>query len=250
MSFALRRLSGRLLTTNARRFGKAQIPLNNSARMAFSSVSPSQTGDLFSAARLMQAHTEKVPIVSEDTYVAANASVIGEVLINDKCTIWYGSVLRADVNKIEIGAYTTIYDNATLTVGDILPTGFPANLRIAEYSVVGHGAYLRSCDVAQHVMIGAGSTVLEGSVVESFARIEPGSVVPPGRVIPAGQVWGGSPARYIRNTTDEEKEDIATVVRQNYNLGQDHKEEFYLHRSQLHHQANAARRDVALAIPE
>jgi carbonic anhydrase/acetyltransferase-like protein (isoleucine patch superfamily) len=193
---------------------------------------------------------DKVPIVSEDSYVAPNASLIGDVLVNDKVTIWYGSVIRADVNKIEIGAYSTIYDNSTLTVGDILPTGFPANLRVAEYSVIGHGCFLRSCEIKSHVMVGAGSTVLEGCIVESFARIEPGTVVPPGRVIPAGQVWGGSPARYIRNTTDEEKEDVVTAVRKNYDLGMTHKEEFYLHRSLLHHQANAARREVNLAITE
>jgi len=147
---------------------------------------------------------EKRPYVATDAWVAPNAAVIGDVQVGDRSSIWYGCVLRGDRNQIRIGAMTNLQDRAVVHTAGALESGFPATATIGNYVTVGQGAVLYSCTVMDEVSIGAGAILEEGSLIESHTIVEPGAVVRAGARIPSGQVWGGNPAQYIRDVTEDE----------------------------------------------
>jgi carbonic anhydrase/acetyltransferase-like protein (isoleucine patch superfamily) len=131
---------------------------------------------------------EKRPSMAADVFVAPSASVIGDVIVNDGASIWYGAVVRADVNPVTIGGYTNIQDRAVVHAASSTPTGFKANCMIGSWCSIGQGAVLKACTVEDYCVIGANSVLLEGSLVEKFAVLEPGSVLPAGARVPSGEV--------------------------------------------------------------
>jgi|TARA_B100000780_G_scaffold274403_1_gene239370 gamma-carbonic anhydrase len=125
---------------------------------------------------------EKRPIVATDVFVAPNASVIGDVIIGDHSSVWYGAVIRGDVNTIKIGHRSNIQDRVVIHASK--PNnegGFPTTVTIGDYVSVGHGAVLSSCVIETNVLIGPNALILDGALVERNSIIEPGTVVPPGR---------------------------------------------------------------------
>lgn len=134
---------------------------------------------------------EKRPDMAADVFVAPSASVIGDVILNDGASVWYGAVVRADVNPVTIGGYTNIQDRAIVHAATSTPTGFKANCAIGSWCSIGQGAVLRACTVEDYCVVGAGSILLEGSLVEKQSILEPGSVLPAGARIPSGEVRAG-----------------------------------------------------------
>ena len=120
--------------------------------------------------------------------------------------------MRGDKNKIQIGSYTNIQDRAVISTVNELPSGFPAECKVGDYTTVGHGAMLTSCLVGDHCSIGAGAIVQEGSVVEKKSMVAAGAVVTPGTLIPSGQLWAGNPAKFIRDLSEEEIGEMEKVV--------------------------------------
>lgn len=170
---------------------------------------------------------DKRPTVSNDTFVAPNASVIGDVTIGDRSTVWYGAVIRGDVNKISIGANTNIQDRVVVHASkENDEGGFPTSTTIGDFVSVGHGAVLSSCVLESHCMVGPNAIVLDGALVESNCIVEAGSVVPPGRRIPSGQVWGGNPAAYVRDIQEEESDSIQKQAYYYAEVGNKHATEF------------------------
>ncbi|GAX74110.1 hypothetical protein CEUSTIGMA_g1559.t1 [Chlamydomonas eustigma] len=150
-----------------------------------------------------------MPTKGMDVFVAPNANVIGDVKIGSRSSIWYGAVLRGDVNGIEIGSNTNIQDNVIIHVAKHSIDGVPQPTIIGNNVTVGHCATVHAATVGDDCLIGMGSTLLDGSKVESGSIVAAGAVVPPKTVIPSGQVWAGSPAKFLRNLEQEEKEFIA-----------------------------------------
>jgi carbonic anhydrase/acetyltransferase-like protein (isoleucine patch superfamily) len=131
--------------------------------------------------KLMNLYNKR-PVVAVDTFVAPNASVIGDVNIGDKSSVWYGAVIRGDVNKIQIGSLTNIQDRVVVHASKPNKDGgFPTTTTIGDYVTIGHGAVLSSCVIENNVLIGPNALILDGALVESNSIVEPGSVVPPGR---------------------------------------------------------------------
>ena len=120
--------------------------------------------------------------------------------------------MRGDKNKIQIGSYTNIQDRAVISTVNELPSGFPADCKVGDYTTVGHGAMLTSCLVGDHCSIGAGAIVQEGSVVEKKSMVAAGAVVTPGTLVPSGQLWAGNPAKFIRDLSEEEIGDMEKVI--------------------------------------
>ncbi|EFJ32106.1 hypothetical protein SELMODRAFT_169127 [Selaginella moellendorffii] len=145
-----------------------------------------------------------VPYIAPDAWVAPNATLIGNVKVEDKCTVWYGTVLRGDLNKIQMGFCSHIFDRCVLHVASESPVGLPPHLIISHYVTIGPYCTLRSCIIERECIIGERCVVMEGSVVETHSILEPGSVVPPGRRIPTGEVWAGNPAKFVRMVTFDE----------------------------------------------
>jgi carbonic anhydrase/acetyltransferase-like protein (isoleucine patch superfamily) len=144
----------------------------------------------------------KTPKISENAYVAPGVVIIGEVEIAAESSIWFNSVLRADINSIQIGEKTNIQDGCMLHVTKRHP------LRVGSRVTVGHGAILHACDIGDDCLIAMGAIVLDGAVVEANCLVGAGAVVPPGMVVKAGSLVLGSPAKVIRQLTADDKERI------------------------------------------
>ena len=148
---------------------------------------------------------EKTPALPRAGFIAPSASVIGDVSIGEKSSVWYGAVLRGDVNSIRIGAQTNIQDNTVIHVAKTNVGGVAAPTIIGDRVTVGHNAILHACTVKDDAFIGMGATVMDGAVVESGAMVAAGALVTPGTVVPTGQLWAGAPAKFMREMTAEEK---------------------------------------------
>ena len=144
----------------------------------------------------------QVPIVHKDSFIASSADVIGNVFIGIHSSIWFGAILRGDLNSISVGDYTNIQDNSTVHNDE----DFPAI--IGDYVTVGHNSILHGCKISNNTLIGMGSTVLNGAEIGEYTIIGAGSLVTQGKKIPSGVLCMGVPAKVIRELTIEEKESI------------------------------------------
>jgi carbonic anhydrase/acetyltransferase-like protein (isoleucine patch superfamily) len=152
---------------------------------------------------LIQSYRDKIPRIHESAFIAGNATVVGDVVIGRDASVWFGSVVRADVHFIRIGARTNVQD---LTV---MHVNHGKNPTILEDDVtVGHRAILHGCHVKRGSLIGMGAVLLDDVVVEEGSFVAAGSVVSPGTVVPAGKLARGVPARVVRDLTEEEILDI------------------------------------------
>jgi len=154
----------------------------------------------------------KTPALA-DTFVASSASVIGNVKIGAKSAVWYGAVVRGDVNSVTIGDGVTVGDRAMLhcTGG----SGKEAPLVVGHGVIIKAGAIVHGCTVADGGVIGEGAQVMDGATVGKNAMVGPGSIVPEGASIPAGQLWAGVPAKYQRDLTPEELEAFSAEAAEN-----------------------------------
>lgn len=141
-----------------------------------------------------------VPVLDATAYVAPTAAVTGDCVLGAGCSVWFGAVIRADVNSVRVGENTNIQDGAVCHV----TTGkWP--LTLGRDVTVGHRAVLHGCTVEDGALIGMGSVVLDGAVVQRGAMVAAGAVVSPGKVVESGWLWAGVPARPVRPLTAEEK---------------------------------------------
>lgn len=147
---------------------------------------------------------DKAPMIDKNAFVAPSASITGDVQVGRGSSIWYGCVLRGDVNAVSVGSGTNIQDNSLVHVaksnisGKVLPTIIGDNV------TVGHSAVIHGCTIEDDTFIGMGATLLDGVVVEKHAMVAAGALVRQNTRIPSGEVWGGNPAKFLRKLTDEE----------------------------------------------
>jgi len=140
----------------------------------------------------------KTPKFGENCFLAETATIIGEVEMGNNCSIWYNAVLRGDVHYIKIGNNTNIQDNAVVhATYKKSPTNIGNNVTIA------HGAIVHGCTIHDNVMIGMNAVVLDDVVVESNTIIAAGSVVTKGTIVESGCVYGGIPAKKIKEISKE-----------------------------------------------
>jgi len=138
------------------------------------------------------------PVMHKTAFVAPGADIIGRVRLGRESSVWYGCVIRGDVNRIEIGDATNIQDGSVLHVDDESPC------LIAGHVHVGHHANLHGCVVERDSMIGIGAIVLSGAHIGSGSIVGAGSVVLEGTRIPPRMLAVGVPARIVRQVTDRE----------------------------------------------
>ena len=145
--------------------------------------------------------------MGDNCFLAENAVIIGDVILGDDCSIWFGAVLRGDVNPIRIGNRVNIQDNCTLHVTE------EHRLKVGSRVTAGHNAILHGCTIGDDVMIGMGAIVLDGAHIGSQSIVAAGSVVPPGKSYPAGSLIMGSPAKHVRDLTQQDLENIKGAAR-------------------------------------
>lgn len=141
----------------------------------------------------------KAPVLGTGVFVAETAAVIGDVVIGDRSSIWYGAVLRGDVFHIRVGAETSIQDNTVLHV----TSGQHATV-VGDRVTVGHSVTLHGCTVGDRCIIGMGSTVLDEADIGERCIVGAGALVTPRTRIPPGHLAVGSPARVKRPLNDAE----------------------------------------------
>ncbi|MFC1481813.1 gamma carbonic anhydrase family protein [Candidatus Neomarinimicrobiota bacterium] len=153
--------------------------------------------------RMILPFRDKTPIVPVSAFVAQSVDVIGDVQLGEHANIWHGTVVRGDMNYIRIGARTNIQDNSTIHVTtDLFPT------IVGDEVTVGHNVILHGCVIQDRVLIGMGAIVMDGAIVEEGAYIGAGALVSPGTVVPARTLWTGLPAKYRRDVTVDEYQEI------------------------------------------
>ena len=131
----------------------------------------------------------KRPQIAESAYIAPNATIIGDVVIEAEASVWFGAVIRGDSGSIHIGARTSVQDNAVIHVNGRHSTIIEADVTI------GHGAVLEGCHLHGGVLVGMNATVLSDAVVEAGALVAAGSVVVENQHVPAGMLAAGVPAK-------------------------------------------------------
>ena len=144
----------------------------------------------------------QIPNVCKHVFIASSADLIGNVSIGEYSSIWFGAVLRGDLNSMYIGDYTNVQDNCTIHNDE----DFPVN--IGDYVTIGHNAIIHGCKISNYTLIGMGSTILDGAEIGEYTIIGAGSLVTQGKKIPSGVLCMGVPARVIRELTKEEKEGL------------------------------------------
>ena len=149
---------------------------------------------------LVLPYLNRLPRIDPAAWVADNATVIGDVEIAPEANVWFGCILRGDVAGIRVGARTNVQDG-TIVHG---ATGKPPT-HIGANVTIGHMALIHACHLEDGCFVGMKACVLDGAVVESGAMVAAGAVVPPGKRVASGQLWGGTPARPMRDLTDKEK---------------------------------------------
>lgn len=199
--------------------------------------------EIFTRHRPLMTFWGSKPFVTNDTFVAPSASVIGNVTNWDESSVWYGAVVRGDSHPITIGFASNIQDRAVVNTlsakVSTLKSGFTPVCHVGHYVSVGSGSTLTSCRIEDLVEIGDKCTIGEGAVVESNVILEPGTVVPAYARIPSGQRWGGNPAAYIEDLDDEAKDHIKSHAEKIGLQAQEHILEFlpigntYIHLEEL-----------------
>lgn len=151
------------------------------------------------------------PQLHDDSWVAPTGTVLGQVSLAEGASVWYGAVLRAEFEVIEIGAGTNLQDNVTVHVDP----GFPA--RIGAGVSVGHNAVLHGCTVDDGSLVGMGAVVLNGATIGAGSLIAAGAVIGQGAVIPPRSMVAGVPGKVRRELSDDEVAGLrvnATVYRE------------------------------------
>ena len=145
----------------------------------------------------------KTPRIADDAFVAPNATLIGDIEIGPGASIWFNCVLRADVQRIRIGARSNIQDGTIIHVdGPDFPT------LIGDDVLVGHKAMIHGAILETGAFVGMCATLLDGVVVEGEAMVAAGAFMSPGKRVPRGQLWAGMPAKFLRDMRPAEFEGI------------------------------------------
>lgn len=165
------------------------------------------------------------PNIAPSAYIDPQAVVIGDVKVGENASIFPMAVARGDIHRIEIGARTNIQDGSILHVthdSAYCPGGLP--LIIGENVTVGHQVTLHACTIGDYCLIGMGSIVLDGAVLEPYTLLGAGSLVSPHKTLEGGFLWRGSPAKKIRPLTEKEMQYFEYSAQNYVRLAQRYKE--------------------------
>ena len=142
------------------------------------------------------------PSINENAYVSESVDIIGDVKVEENVSIWFGARLRADMNKIVIGANSNIQENAVVHVDIESP------VIIGENVTIGHSAIIHGCNISNNVLVGMGSIILNNAKIGKNTIIGAGSLITQGKEFPEGVLILGNPAKVIRELTKVEIESI------------------------------------------
>ena len=151
------------------------------------------------------------PVIGEGTFLADNATIVGDVIVGRDCSIWFGTVLRGDVNSIRIGNRVNIQD------GSVLHTLYQkSTIEIGNDVSIGHNVTLHGCKIHDLALIGMGAVVMDDAVVGEGALVAAGSVVLSRTQIGPNELWGGAPAKFIKMVDPATARELNQKIARNY----------------------------------
>ena len=151
------------------------------------------------------------PLLGERCFIAENATLIGDLIMGNDCSVWYQAVVRGDVNVIRIGNQVNIQDGAVIHA-----TYETAATTIGNKVSIGHNAIVHGCTIEDNVLIGMGSIVMDHCVVGSNSIIAAGAVVTQNTIIPPGSIYAGVPAKKIKSIDSHLQQNEIERIAQNY----------------------------------
>jgi len=140
-----------------------------------------------------------MPTIHSNAFIAQNATIIGDTHIGEDSGIWYGCVIRGDVNEIRIGKRTNIQDLSMIHCAELGQGTY-----LGDDITVGHSAVLHACNIEDNAFIGIQACVMDDCIVEKGAMVAAGALVTPGKIVKAGEVWAGSPAKKLRDINEKD----------------------------------------------
>jgi carbonic anhydrase/acetyltransferase-like protein (isoleucine patch superfamily) len=150
---------------------------------------------------------DKHPAIAPDAFVAPNATVIGDTEIGARSSIWFGVVIRGDVNSIRIGSDTNIQDGSVVHV-----TRAKFATEIGSGVTIGHLALVHGCRLEDSCFVGMQATVMDGCVIETQGMLAAGALLTPGKRVAAGELWAGRPAKLMRRLDTDELRNITETA--------------------------------------
>ena len=161
-------------------------------------------------------HLGRTPDVNRAAFVAPNATVIGDVTLGAQSSVWYGCVLRGDINSIAIGDGTNVQDGTIVHLAD------DHGVRIGNHTTIGHAAIIHACDIGDECLIGMGATVLDGAKIGDRCIVGANALVTQRFVAPPGSMILGAPAKVVRPLTDEEQRGLRRWAEKYVEVAQAH----------------------------
>ncbi|MBM3405230.1 MAG: gamma carbonic anhydrase family protein [Bacteroidetes bacterium] len=153
------------------------------------------------------------PTIGKDCYLADNATIIGDVVIGDGCSIWFNTVIRGDVHSIRIGNHVNIQDGAIIHC-----TYKVAPVHIGNYVSIAHNAIVHGCTIHDQVLIGMGSIIMDHAVIRSHSLIAAGALITENTIVESGSVWAGVPAKKIKDIDADLLEGQVVRISKSYAL--------------------------------
>ena len=147
------------------------------------------------------------PKFGSECWFAENATIVGDVILGDSCTVWFGAVVRGDVNTIVVGNNTNIQDNVT-----IHGTYEKSSTTIGNNVSIGHNAVIHGCTIEDDVLIGIGAVILDNAIVKSGSIIAAGSVVLANTVVDSNCVYGGIPVKKLKEMDENNKAMLSRIA--------------------------------------
>lgn len=139
------------------------------------------------------------PKIGKGVFIANTATVIGDVTLGAHSSVWYGAVLRGDINRIVVGHHSNVQDNAVLHVADDFPCV------VGNWVTIGHGAIIHACNVGDEALVGMGAVILDGTTIGRQCLIGAKALITQGTKIPPGSLVLGAPAKVVRALTKRER---------------------------------------------
>lgn len=152
-----------------------------------------------------------IPKIGKNAFLADNATIIGDVVMGNDCSVWFNAVIRGDVNSIRIGNRVNIQD------GTVLHTLYQkSTVEIGDDVSVGHNVVIHGAKIENGALIGMGSIILDHAVIGEGAIVAAGSVVLSGTIVEAGSIYAGVPAKFVKKVDAEQAKEMNQKIAKNY----------------------------------
>ncbi len=153
------------------------------------------------------------PKIAENCFLAENATIVGDVVLGEGCSVWFNAVLRGDVNPIRIGKHVNIQD------GSVLHTLYQkSTVEIGDYASIGHNVTVHGAKIDRYALIGMGATLLDYAEIGEGAIVAAGALVLSNTKIPPYTLWAGVPAKFVKQVDPEQSNEMNKKIAHNYSM--------------------------------